>query len=255
MIKDTDGLNALTGGISAGNFTQPPTGDWGGGKVMLHTPDATVDAAETSVIRWTAPRSMTVNATGGLWRGTLPDSMDRRHQYVLKKNGVAIASGTVNELNFTCGSGGTNSACPANFAANGVSVVAGDHLDLQISPLATPGAAPGDYNNDGIVNAADYTVWRDHLGQTFSLPNRDSTNSGPINQQDYTFWKTNFGNTGGSSSLATPSFIGVDYTVVDTAPGNGSAVPEPASLVLLIIGAGWTAMIRRRNQAALGGTQ
>ena len=24
---------------------------------------------------------------------------------------------------------------------------------------------PGDYNDDGIVNTADYTVWRDSLGQ------------------------------------------------------------------------------------------
>ena len=29
---------------------------------------------------------------------------------------------------------------------------------------------PGDYNGNGIVDAADYTVWRDHLGQTFAAP-------------------------------------------------------------------------------------
>ena len=38
----------------------------------------------------------------------------------------------------------------------------------------------GDYNQDGIVDAADYTVWRDHLGQTFALPNRDPGNTGAI---------------------------------------------------------------------------
>jgi hypothetical protein len=248
MIKDADGFNSLNGGVASGAFTQPPTGDWGGGKVMLHTPDATVDAAETSVIRWTAPRNMTVNATGGLWRGTLPDDMDRRHQYVLKKNGTPIASGTINELNFNCGGGGTNSACPANFAANNVTVLAGDKLDLQISPLSVPGAAPGDYNNNGIVDAADYTIWRDHLGQTFALPNRDPANSGAINQQDYTFWTGKFGTTGGAGSLATPSFIGVDFTVVDTASGSAAAVPEPGALSMLIVGAGLAAAIGRRKQ-------
>src|SRR5262249_46025955 len=38
----------------------------------------------------------------------------------------------------------------------------------------------GDYNNDGKVDAADYTVWRDHLGQSFALQNRDPLNTGPI---------------------------------------------------------------------------
>ena len=33
---------------------------------------------------------------------------------------------------------------------------------------------PGDYNQDGIVNAADYTVWRDNLGSPDSLPNDTS---------------------------------------------------------------------------------
>jgi hypothetical protein len=28
---------------------------------------------------------------------------------------------------------------------------------------------PGDYNGDGVVNAGDYTVWRDTLGTEFDL--------------------------------------------------------------------------------------
>src|SRR4029077_666443 len=32
---------------------------------------------------------------------------------------------------------------------------------------AAVGGLPGDFNNDGIVDAADYTVWRDHLGSSF----------------------------------------------------------------------------------------
>jgi hypothetical protein len=29
--------------------------------------------------------------------------------------------------------------------------------------------SPGDFNHDGSLVAADYTVWRDHLGQTLGL--------------------------------------------------------------------------------------
>jgi hypothetical protein len=64
---------------------------------------------------------------------------------------------------------------------------------------------PGDYNNDGKVDAADYVVWRKHN----------------INgQQGYDNWRTNFGRTAGSGS---------------SLDGAG-AVPEPASLALLLLG-------------------
>jgi hypothetical protein len=76
----------------------------------------------------------------------------------------------------------------------------------------------GDYNGNGAVDAADYTVWRDHQGQSFSLQNRDPANTGPIGIADYTSWKTNFGNHAGSGAAAT------------------AEVPEPASLCLLFSG-------------------
>jgi PEP-CTERM motif len=80
-------------------------------------------------------------------------------------------------------------------------------------------AVPGDYNEDGKVNAADYTVWRNHLGATFDLPNRDESNSGPTNEMDYAFWKANFGNPMGAGSGAV-----------------AAAVPEPGSLLLVCLG-------------------
>jgi hypothetical protein len=80
----------------------------------------------------------------------------------------------------------------------------------------------GDYNNNGVVDAADYTAWRDNLGgPDTALQNRDPMNSGNIDQTDYDFWKSRFGATSGagSGSLA----------------GN-AAVPEPASLALVLVG-------------------
>lgn len=79
---------------------------------------------------------------------------------------------------------------------------------------STPGVA-GDYNSNGIVDAADYVVWRDNLGKSVTLPN-DST-PGTVTQADYTLWKTNFGSMAGSGSLV------------------GAAVPEPASAQLAFI--------------------
>jgi hypothetical protein len=83
---------------------------------------------------------------------------------------------------------------------------------------STPAGTTGDYNNNGKVDAADYTVWRDHLGQTFTLPNRDPANTGAINANDYTAWKTHFGLPGSGGG----------------ALGAG-AVPEPTSMLLLVM--------------------
>jgi hypothetical protein len=233
MMKDSDGVNALTGGFSGGTFSQPPTGDWGGSKVVLHTPSAEVDAAQTSVIRWTAPRSMLVDASGALWRATLPDDTDRRHQFKLLHNGAELASGTIDELGFDCGAGDTNSACPVTFNVV-VGVATGDTLDLRISPLQTAGAPAGDYNGDGVVDAADYVVWR----------KTDGTPAG------YTTWKTNFGATGGPGTTASPSFVGVDFTVVESLAVVGAAsVPEPTTLFFMLIAALFGLFQRRRSAA------
>jgi hypothetical protein len=61
------------------------------------------------------------------------------------------------------------------------------------------GPADGDFNNDGDVNLADYTVWRDNLGGT-SLPN-DGDLAGPVSAAHYALWKENFGATAGSGGL------------------------------------------------------
>jgi hypothetical protein len=51
----------------------------------------------------------------------------------------------------------------------------------------------GDYNNDGAVGAADYTVWRDTLGSTTDL-RADGNGDLMVNQLDYDIWKDKFGN-------------------------------------------------------------
>jgi hypothetical protein len=95
---------------------------------------------------------------------------------------------------------------------------------------STPAGTTGDYNNNGKVDAADYTVWRDHLGQTFALPNRDPMNTGAISAADYTSWKTHFG-AGGAGSGASVS----------------GAVPEPGTVLLSILASvGLAGFIKQR---------
>jgi hypothetical protein len=77
----------------------------------------------------------------------------------------------------------------------------------------------GDYNNDDLVDAADYTVWRDHFGAPAgSLPN--DVDGGMIGQAQYDTWKANFGlvRSGGGASER-----------------EIAAVPEPATLILIVV--------------------
>jgi hypothetical protein len=61
----------------------------------------------------------------------------------------------------------------------------------------TPPALAGDFNIDGIVDAADYTVWRDSLGANVATPytGADGNGNGVVDQADYGIWSANFGMT------------------------------------------------------------
>jgi hypothetical protein len=74
---------------------------------------------------------------------------------------------------------------------------------------------PGDYNNDGVVDTADYIVWRKSLTTGTRLDNETASIS-ITDQADLDAWRANFG--------ATMSATGLEM----------SAVPEPSAMLLLI---------------------
>ncbi len=84
---------------------------------------------------------------------------------------------------------------------------------------------PGDFNFDGTVNAADYTVWRNSLGQTGAGLDADSNFDGIVDFIDYDTWKANFGSSLGSgdASVAVPEsgtslLLAVGYLAVGALP-------------------------------------
>jgi hypothetical protein len=100
-------------------------------------------------------------------------------------------------------------------------------LDALLAEVAPPLLA-GDYNDDGVVDAADYTMWRDNLGAAAgTLPN--DVDGGEIGQDQYDTWVTNFGaaSGGGAGSLV------------------NSAVPEPSSICLLVAMCMMTTLFKR----------
>jgi len=98
-------------------------------------------------------------------------------------------------------------------------------------PSTTP---TGDYSNDGVVDAADYVVWRRTLNQP-AIPSgsgADGNQNGTIDDGDYTHWRERFGN------------------IVPGAGGGATAVPEPATGVLAFIGLLFLHSIALRQRCA-----
>ncbi len=85
----------------------------------------------------------------------------------------------------------------------------GNAVGLDANANST-GPPVGDYNDNYVVDAADYTVWRDNLGQSVSLPNEDPAASTPgvVDTEDYDKWKENFGAEGGGPDPEVMAQIG-----------------------------------------------
>jgi len=77
--------------------------------------------------------------------------------------------------------------------------------------VAVENGLPGDYNANGVVDAADYTIWRDRLGESFVLKNESPTATTPglVDQEDYDFWKAGFEAAVNSAGTSNMAFISV----------------------------------------------
>ncbi len=111
-------------------------------------------------------------------------------------------------------------------------VTTGNLAGYTLLTVGTLPTLPGDYNGNGTVDAADYTVWRDALGQGGAVLAADGDGSGTVDEADYAVWKSHFGETIGGGTLA------------------NRTVPEPATLLMLLLG--MAAMFWRRAACEKG---
>jgi hypothetical protein len=90
---------------------------------------------------------------------------------------------------------------------------------------------PGDYNENGSVDAADYVLWRNGGPLT-----NEVADPGTVSPGDYSEWRARFGN-----SSAAASSLGT------------AAVPEPSAMVLGVIACAmwWSRRCRREDPIAL----
>jgi hypothetical protein len=84
----------------------------------------------------------------------------------------------------------------------------------------------GDYNDDGAVDAADYTAWRDSMGQEVpAFSAADGNGSGFVDDGDYQVWKSNFGNTNESFriELSWTAVVGATSYNIKRSPTSGGS--------------------------------
>ncbi|MCO6045056.1 fibronectin type III domain-containing protein [Aeoliella sp. ICT_H6.2] len=99
-------------------------------------------------------------------------------------------------------------------------------MDRALTFLVDSPINPGDFNNDGEVNLADYVVWRNHLGAAdeSGIANHGDGQNG-VDMADYQLWKDNFGNTYPVAVAAVSS-----PTTTAAQPANGEATVSSSSL-------------------------
>lgn len=117
---------------------------------------------------------------------------------------------------------------------------------VQLDNSGANNITPGNFNGDGAVNAADYTVWRDNLGAVdeATLNGAGDGNNG-VDNADYDLWKANFGSSQGVGSVVARSYD-LQFSTVMPA-GSGGAVPEPSSVLLLLLGTMTAVWAERRR--------
>lgn len=98
-----------------------------------------------------------------------------------------------------------------------------DVVLMGLSSVIVPQGVPGDYNNNGVVDMADYVLWRN------GGPLQNEINTpGTVDASDYTAWRSRFGATSGAGSAL-----------------GSASVPEPALLSLAIMSLVGMAIARR----------
>lgn len=96
-------------------------------------------------------------------------------------------------------------------------------LTGEINARALIPASYGDYNQNGVVDGADYVVWRDTSGQTGVGLAADGNGDGQVTNADFTLWRSKFGQSAGVGA-------GDGLSIEGAVPEPGCAVPLLAAV-------------------------
>lgn len=211
-LLKTNGGNPNTFGVGAGwaEVAGVPSYARGG---VFGFPSQTMAGHGPNHIVWTAPATADIGGvelSGLLTQATF--APDRQVQLRVYKNDSSLPFLSV-DANFQT----QNAIVP--LPATQIAIEPGDTLTIVVDGLGPLGNSvstfaawnvivqeyqlPGDYSHDGVVDAADFTVWRDQFGAVgapgalaadgTSSGNLNGTLDGVVDIWDYAYWREHFG--------------------------------------------------------------
>ncbi|TWT75691.1 hypothetical protein Pla123a_32010 [Posidoniimonas polymericola] len=131
--------------------------------------------------------------------------------------GISITAGQSYDLGMIGDSGGNLQDLAANLSFSFLFAGAGEQERSGfVKYLGVLASGPGDFNADGVVDAADYTLWRDNDGAADESAINGNGDGGGITNADYDLWKSNYGTDYGAGTV-----------------GTTSTTPEPAAAGLM----------------------
>jgi hypothetical protein len=251
VLHDDDGADFTAANIDEGSLAQGAVGvlfnasanslanmqaAWGAGInfIPVKTWSQSLSNEGDTVAIWSSIENYNLD-TAGSGRSTAHAAAvvayDDTAPWPINNNRSSIFVGALN-ANPATGGSWTRSDPEDSLASPTASPVIGTLIDHPGGDVGSPGFAPGaatpgvlgDYNGNGVVDAADYTLWRNAMAAGGTLQN-DAT-PGSVTSADYSFWKSRFGATTGSGAVVT--------------------VPEAASATPLLVTIGWLGSRFRR---------
>jgi hypothetical protein len=166
--------------------------------------------------------SVAGDAQGEGWDQAGGSSTGQLVELFLGENGSTIAPNETlnlgNAFNTSVFGAGIDGDLVFTFGRTGAASIPGT-----VTYVSGPGGVAGDYNGNGVVDAADYVLWRNNG----PLQNEGVT-PGSVTAEDYAFWRSRFGAASGSGA------------------GVSAAVPEPGVIWLPALLA-TTGLFRRRR--------
>lgn len=162
---------------------------------------------------------------------------------------LAYANGAGGAAIQSAGTGGKGSLVMLAFPFETITTAANRAVVMErvfdFFSVTPPPTANADFNGDGTVDAADFTIWQDSLGQSVAPGDKgDADADGDVDQDDYDIWKAQFGTSPGAGGGAGAGDQAAAAPTASADEGGTGSLATPigalsGKIVYMSAGHGW----------------